>query len=112
MNMKKTFLFLSGISFLFSSLAQQKATVFTTAQKTDLRISKSGELSFQELKQPLESEPCVFVDASKTFQTMLGFGGAITDAAAETFAKLPEDAQQELLKAYYDGNDGIAYAIA
>jgi glucosylceramidase len=91
--------------------AQRKATVYTTAQQTDLRMSKAGELSFQEWKQPLESEPCVFVDATKTFQTMIGFGGAITDASAETFAKLPESAQQELLKAYYDKDNGIAYAI-
>ena len=110
--MKKTFLFLSCIAVLVSSQAQRKATVFTTAEKTELRVAKSGELSFTELKQPLESEPCVFVDASRTFQTMLGFGGAITDASAETFAKLPPAAQQELLKAYYDKNNGLAYAIA
>lgn len=94
-----------------TSQAQKKATVFTTAGKTDMRIAKSGELSFQELKQPLESEPCVFVDASKSFQTMIGFGGAITDASAETFAKLTPESQQELLKAYYDKDNGIAYAI-
>ena len=76
-----------------------------------MRFAKAGELSFQQLKQPLESEPCVFVDASKTFQTMMGFGGAITDASAETFAKLPGSAQEELLKAYYDAT-GLAYAIA
>jgi glucosylceramidase len=109
--MKRTFLILSSLSILIGTQAQKKATVFTTAHKTDLRIAKSGELSFQELKQPLESEPCVFVDASRTFQTMLGFGGAITDASAETFAKLPADKQQELLKAYYDKDNGIAYAI-
>lgn len=75
-------------------------------------MSRSADLSFKEWKQPLESEPCVFVDATKTFQTMMGFGGAITDASAETFAKLPEAKQQELLKAYYDKSSGLAYAIA
>jgi glucosylceramidase len=110
--MKKTLLFLSCIGFLVSVHAQKKATVYTTASKTDMRIAKNGELSFSELKQPFESDPCVFVDASKSFQTMLGFGGAITDASAETFAKLPAEVQQELLKAYYDQNNGLAYAIA
>jgi glucosylceramidase len=104
--------FLIGLLLLaITTQAQKKATVFTTAQKTDMRIAKSGELSFQELKQPLESEPCVFVDASKSFQTMIGFGGAITDASAETFAKLTPESQQELLKAYYDKENGIAYEI-
>ncbi|HEX6181633.1 MAG TPA: glycoside hydrolase family 30 protein [Chitinophagaceae bacterium] len=109
--MKKTFLFFSCIAVATCLQAQRKATVFTTAQGTNMRFAKAGELSFQQLKQPLESEPCVFVDASKTFQTMMGFGGAITDASAETFAKLPGTAQEELLKAYYDAT-GLAYAIA
>lgn len=109
--MKRTFLLLTALVALSYGQAQRKATVFTTAQNTDLRFARSGELIFTELKQPLESEPCVFVDASKTFQTMLGFGGAITDASAETFAKLPAPAQEEFLKAYYDQNNGIGYAI-
>jgi glucosylceramidase len=31
------------------------------------------------------------VDPGKAFQTVEGFGGALTDAAAETFARLPEE---------------------
>ena len=110
--MKRTIVLLSLAAMALGAQAQRKATVFTTAHKTDLRIAKSGELTFSEWKQPLESEPCVFVDATRKFQTMLGFGGAITDASAETFAKLPASSQQELLKAYYDKDNGIAYAIA
>lgn len=110
--MKTSYLICSLLLAAVSTQAQKKATTFTTAHQTDLRISRSGDLSFQELKQPLESEPCVFVDATKTFQTMLGFGGAITDASAETFARLPPESQQELLKAYYDKESGLAYAIA
>ena len=110
--MKRTFLFFSCIVLAACLQAQRKATVFTTAKDTEMRFAQSGELSFQQLKQPLESEPCVFVDASKSFQTMLGFGGAITDASAETFAKLPGAAQEEFLKAYYNNTTGLAYAIA
>jgi hypothetical protein len=33
---------------------------------------------------------------------MLGIGGALTDAVAETFYKLPKDKQKEFLTAYYD----------
>ncbi|HEU4607288.1 MAG TPA: glycoside hydrolase family 30 protein, partial [Chitinophagaceae bacterium] len=49
---------------------------------------------------------------SKTFQTFMGIGGALTDASAETFAKLPANKQEELLTAYYDKNKGIGYTIA
>ncbi|MCX7219980.1 MAG: glycoside hydrolase family 30 protein, partial [Burkholderiales bacterium] len=46
------------------------------------------------------------------FQTLLGIGGAITDASAEVFAKLTADQQQAVLTAYYDRNTGIGYSWA
>ena len=58
-----------------------------------------------------EKEEYIFVDPSKTFQTVLGIGGALTDAAAETFYKLPADKQQELLRAYFDPQAGIGYTL-
>jgi len=51
------------------------------------------------------------VDSSKTFQTVLGIGGALTDASAETFFKLPKDRQREFLEAYYDREKGIGYSL-
>ena len=42
---------------------------------------------------------------------MLGVGGALTDAAAETFYKLPADKQQEILTAYFDPQKGIGYSL-
>jgi glucosylceramidase len=43
---------------------------------------------------------------------LLGIGGAITDASAETFAKLPGRIQKQLLTAYYDKVNGIGYTLA
>ena len=121
-SMRKTSLVICCLSIIIYSKAQQtslkwanlnnkKVTVYTTADKTDMRLSKAADLSFQEFKQPLEAEVCVFIDPNKSFQTMLGIGGAITDAAAETFAKLPKESQQELLNAYFDKEKGIGYTI-
>lgn len=90
----------------------QPVTVYTTAQDTAHRLTKTETLQFQEFGQPLETEVCVFVDPSKTFQTIVGIGGAITDAAAETFAKMPIAKQQEIIRAYYDPTDGIGYTLA
>jgi glucosylceramidase len=88
------------------------ASVYTTADKTDLRIASTGTLQFIDFPQPLETQVCIFVDPTHTFQTMLGIGGALTDASAETFAKLSKDKQQEFLKAYYNAKDGIGYTLA
>jgi glucosylceramidase len=93
------------------SAAGKTAQVFTTAQGTDQRLAPGAALSFAPSAQPVETQVCVFVDPSHQFQTLLGIGGAITDAAAETFAKLPKATQQELLQAYYSPK-GIGYSLA
>lgn len=87
-------------------------TVYTTAAKTELRLTQNGTLRFSPFRQPLETEPFILVDASKTFQPVEGIGGALTDASAETFAKLSKDKQQELLTAYYNPEKGIGYTLA
>lgn len=122
--MKKTFVSSAALFFMVTMQAQQtelnaapkpaykKITVYTTAEKTDYRLSQTGVLELTPFGQPLETQPCVFVDPAKTFQTFQGIGGAITDASAETFAKLPKEAQQELLTAYYDTVKGIGYTLA
>src|SRR5438067_232985 len=94
------------------SPAGRKVVVYTTAEKTDYRISATDSLTFKPLAQPLETQVCVFVDPTKTFQTHLGNRDAITDATAETFAKQPKDKQQEVLRAYYDADKGIGYTLA
>ena len=87
-------------------------TVYTTAENTDFRLSKTDTLTFKDFGQPVETQICVFVDPTKSFQTMLGIGGALTDASAETFFKLPKEKQEELLTAYYSKDKGIGYTLA
>jgi len=88
----------------------KKIAIYTTAEHTDLKISLTDNKSFASMLQPLETEVAVIVNPEKKFQTFLGIGGAITDASAEVFAKLPNHKQEELLKAYY-GENGINYNI-
>jgi len=90
----------------------KKVIVYTTADSTHLRLSITDTLAFKDLAQPLETDVCIFVDPTKSFQSLLGIGGALTDASAETFAKLPKEKQQELLTAYYDTLKGIGYTLA
>ncbi|HMO62463.1 MAG TPA: glycoside hydrolase family 30 protein [Ferruginibacter sp.] len=91
---------------------QGTVQVFTTAYNTSYRLADAGTAVFTSMPQPVETQVCVFVDPSKKFQTFLGIGGALTDASAETFYKLPADKQDELLKAYFDKKNGIAYTVA
>ena len=76
-----------------------------------MRLTKTADLQFKELRQPLETQLCVFVNPDKTFQTFVGIGGAITDASAEVFAKLTPEKQQEFLNAYFSKDKGIGYTL-
>ncbi|MDA3927522.1 MAG: glycosyl hydrolase, partial [Prolixibacteraceae bacterium] len=85
-------------------------SIYTSEKDSDLRLSLVGEKSFVKSGQPLETEVAVFVNPDKQYQNFLGVGGAITDASAEVFAKLPEIKQDELINAYF-GADGIDYSL-
>src|SRR4051794_20669729 len=114
--MKRTVLVLILVSYVLHAVTQtkfianryKKITVYTTAENTSYRLSVTDTLQLASFGQPLETQPCIFIDAGKKFQQFIGIGGAITDAVAETYAKLPKETQKEFLDAYYDKQKGIS----
>lgn len=46
----------------------------------------------------------------ETFQTLLGFGGAFTEAAGWTLAQMPEEQRAAMLDAYF-GPNGLGYTL-
>jgi O-glycosyl hydrolase len=65
----------------------------------------------EELTSPPTSAPSVLtIDSKKTFQDVIGFGGAFTEAAAVNFFKLPQDVQKKVIDLYF-GEDGIGYSV-
>jgi len=93
------------------SAKNKTVKVYVTEKGSDNRITNTETLHFEDKPQPVETEVAVFVDPAKKFQTMVGIGGALTDASAETFYKLPKDKQKEFLTAYYDKAKGIGYTF-
>jgi glucosylceramidase len=90
---------------------EKKIAVYTTANDTKLRLTPTDNLLFTAASQAIETEISIFVEPSKTFQTFMGIGGAITDASAEIYAKLSKEKQQEFINAYYDKQKGIGYSL-
>jgi glucosylceramidase len=86
--------------------------VFTTAEGSGQRFVARSLPATAAATQPVETDISVFVDTGHHFQTVFGFGGAVTDAVAEVYAKLKPEAQKALLTAYYDPRQGIGYSIA
>ncbi|HXL35159.1 MAG TPA: hypothetical protein VN953_09570, partial [Gemmatimonadales bacterium] len=87
------------------------AIVYTTAESTSLRLTPTDTLVFKPSEPTSEGKVYVFVDPRKTFQPVIGIGGALTDAAAETFAKLSAARQDDVIAAYYGSDRGIGYTL-
>ena len=87
------------------------ARVYLTARDGSDRLADKGSVPFQRMVQPAEFSATVVVDPTRRYQTIEGIGGALTDASAETFARLPATSQSELLRAYYDPKQGLGYTL-
>jgi glucosylceramidase len=95
----------------FSALGKM-VRVYTTAKNSAFNLTKGNDLEFKNFPQPFETQVCVFVDPEVRFQSLIGIGGALTDAVAETMNKMPSTIQNEVLTAYYDREKGIGYNLA
>ncbi len=103
---------LCGLLFSQGDSARPGASrLFLTAKDTGDRLTEKGPLTFEVSAQPTEDFPTIFLDPGKKFQTIEGFGGAFTDASAETFYRLPADKQTEIMNAYFDSKKGIGYSL-
>lgn len=53
----------------------------------------------------------VSVDSKRSYQTLLGFGGAFTESSAFTWANADEESKQRIVEAYFDKEKGLAYNL-
>jgi glucosylceramidase len=54
----------------------------------------------------------IVIDASQRFQSVEGFGGALTESSAWVLDQLPPERRAEVLRRYYDPKEGIGYTLA
>jgi glucosylceramidase len=106
---------LMGVPVFAQKREYKEAHVYVTAPATDTTpaqlLDDCGFQAFAPLEQPNEHDPAIIIDDNKTFQTIEGFGGAFTDAAATVFGKLAPDAQEKFLKACFDPVEGNGYTL-
>lgn len=81
---------------------------YVTCKDTDERLTAYEGITFD---QSLSADVTVEVDESISCQTMMGFGGAFTEAAAVTLAKMNPDNRAAVLKSYFDQEVGLGYNI-
>ena len=106
------------ISFLFtipndSIQVTSNIHVYTTESQSNIKLARSNAAPiFTSIQQPKEVHSGIFVNPKITFQTFVGIGAALTDAAAETFYKLDKDQQELFLESYFSRDKGIGYTLA
>ncbi len=52
------------------------------------------------------------LDPARRFQQMVGFGGALTESSGWVLSQLPVAQREEIIRRYYDPEDGIGYTLA
>ena len=124
--MKKILITLLSVTFFYGCTPKKSETksefmpteiksgkIYTTATNSDVKLQLTNEdIMFSDFQQPLETEASIFINTSKTHQTFVGIGAALTDASAETFYKLSKESQDKFLEAYYSVDKGIGYTLA
>jgi len=83
--------------------------VILTAKDTSARLAEQPRVVIGNAAD--NSPGTIFVDPGKQFQTILGFGGAFTEAAAVTWKQMGPSNQTAIIKAYFDANTGHGYTL-
>ena len=56
--------------------------------------------------------PAITLDPTGQFQEIIGFGGALTESSAWVLAQLSPEKRLEVIRRYYDPQEGIGYTLA
>lgn len=94
----------------------KKITVYQTEAGGNTRLSEifSGIMEKETVsanENDYIENNVVNIYTSQTYQTILGFGGAFTEASGVCFSKLTSSNQEKVAKLYFDKEEGIGYSF-
>lgn len=87
---------------------QPTARVFQSAEGNGDRLRKLPDLQFS--KNNFLAPEIIRINITSTYQTILGFGGAFTEASAYVIGQMPANKQTEIFNAYF-GDKGHKYTV-
>ncbi len=82
-----------------------------TARDGSARLSEQAPLVAGARGATDARLPVLFVNPARRFQTIEGFGGAFTEAAALTWLQLGAADRERVLRDYFDAEAGHGYAM-
>jgi hypothetical protein len=93
----------ASASSAVSSASATTVHVWLTTVDGAYKMSDMGTIAFGDA---VPSAPTVVVDPSRGFQTMAGFGGAITDSSAVVLYRLSAAAREATMRMLFDPRTG------
>lgn len=98
----------------------KKIRIIQTAKDTADRLTEQAAIIFEaepastpkgRMMGSNDSGVKFVLRPEQTYQKVLGFGGAFTEAAAYTYSRVKAELKEEILKKYFDPQEGIGYSI-
>ncbi|RKZ77069.1 MAG: hypothetical protein DRR19_28245 [Candidatus Parabeggiatoa sp. nov. 1] len=91
------------------TLSTNEVACFTTgiSRKEDGKVFERSVVTLSD--QSLQDDR-ISIDPSVTFQTIIGFGGAFTDAATLNICKMSSSVKEQILELYF-GQEGSGYSV-
>ena len=88
--------------------SDEAARVWLTTVDGTQRLSEAGRVPFT---RAIPSDLTVTVDPSRSYQTMQGFGAALTDSSAAVLYRLDPERRRAAMASLFDprGGDGLSY---
>ena len=97
-------------TFPQSSLSSSYLRVHSSVELWTSRLEAQPSLLFHPSHHFSRPSNTLTLDLSTRYQRILGFGGAFTEAAAVTLARLPSRVQDEVISAYFS-EEGLGYSL-
>lgn len=88
---------------------KKSASIIQTSKYSGERHTYKGSFEFVSENQKTFQWINVFEDVE--YQTVEGFGGSFTEAAAVTLGKMSPEKQEQILQAYFNPDKGLGYTI-
>ncbi|ETV92219.1 hypothetical protein H310_13452 [Aphanomyces invadans] len=112
------------VTFDAASTSPAATTQLSSSSHSSVFVVETGFAS-GHMSQPIDhtqfrttashdySPSYIVVDSSKTFQDIIGFGGAFTEASALQLQRLPQSKQDDIIRLYFSqaSDGGAAYSL-
>jgi len=90
-------------------LSQKMIKIIETAKDTDLRLTETNAIINKRMKGSINN--IISIDKRKSYQSMVGFGGAFTEATSYTLSRMSDVKREKVISAYFDTQKGLNYSI-